>query len=113
MAAQFLYRFYRADGVLLYVGVTVDIAKRFTSHRRWSAWYDKAASYTVAEFETRGQVLHAEVLAIRNEGPLYNRAGNVGWTVEAASLGQCLSPQEGARLERQREMGFAAPTDTW
>lgn len=70
-----LYRFYDADNVLLYVGITADLPTRFRNHSRKPWWHD-IGRMTVEHFSCRFDVLAAEKLAIASERPLYNSTYN-------------------------------------
>lgn len=69
-----LYRHFDADGVLLYVGVSVKVLTRVNQHRG-SDWFKRIAKITLEHHESRKSALDAERLAISNEGPLFNRQG--------------------------------------
>lgn len=70
-----LYRFYDADGALLYVGITKDPTKRTREHSKRSEWHPFARSRTLEWFEDRESALDAERAAIHRERPLFNRLG--------------------------------------
>jgi hypothetical protein len=71
-----LYRYFDADDVLLYVGLTVTMDQRWEEHSETSTWVTLAArghwefmsDWTTAEA--------AEINAIRAEQPLFNREHN-------------------------------------
>jgi len=67
-----LYRFYDADGCLLYVGITHDIEERWAQHAHYKTWWLDAVRHTVDWFGTRTPAHTAEVVAIRDEKPIYN-----------------------------------------
>jgi predicted GIY-YIG superfamily endonuclease len=69
-----LYRFYGADGELLYVGITNRLQKRWREHSRHYAatWWPKVRSNTVHWYPNRTEAGRAEREAIRTEKPLYN-----------------------------------------
>jgi predicted GIY-YIG superfamily endonuclease len=69
-----LYRYYDEAGELLYVGVTGNLLKRQSQHRRNAEWFTTAASATFEHFESREMALEAESRAIKNENPKYNIA---------------------------------------
>lgn len=69
-----LYRYFDIDGNLLYVGITKDQSKRFSSHNRKAEWMPQAVQCTLEHFETRAEAKAAETFAIQNEKPLYNIA---------------------------------------
>lgn len=72
----FVYRFYDADGTLLYVGITLDPHTRWEDHRTGKPWWPDVASITAHRYPTRLDALIEEDRAIRDEGPLYNRANS-------------------------------------
>ena len=76
--ATFLYRFYDADDVLLYVGITDNLAERTWSHARASTWMEFAVRSTVERYLKRSVAEEREIAAIRGEGPLFNLAYNDG-----------------------------------
>lgn len=67
-----VYRFYDADGVLLYIGATSNIFERWYQHGDKN-WFHRVAVARVAHFTTRAEALAAESLAIGAERPLLNR----------------------------------------
>jgi predicted GIY-YIG superfamily endonuclease len=67
-----LYRHFNSDGVLLYVGISINAVLRLSQHRQMSHWYDEIANITLESFETRAEALKAETHAIQNEKPKYN-----------------------------------------
>jgi DNA-binding transcriptional regulator YhcF (GntR family) len=69
-----LYRLFSADGTLLYLGVTRDIAGRFAAHET-KPWWPQVARKTMVWYGSREQALAAETAAILAERPLYNVAG--------------------------------------
>jgi predicted GIY-YIG superfamily endonuclease len=71
-----LYRFFDADGALLYVGITYDTEQRFASHRNSSPWWKDVADESVEWFDTRPLALAAELEAIRTERPRHNVLGS-------------------------------------
>ncbi len=68
-----LYRHFDSDGLLLYVGVARNPAKRLASHRRWSPWFEGIAKVDIQWFDNEGDAYAAEREAIRTENPLCNR----------------------------------------
>src|ERR1044071_9750406 len=73
-----LYRYYDRTGVLLYVGITVDIRARETKHARHSSWWAKVDhEATVLErYVGERAVRAAETAAIKAEKPLENDQHN-------------------------------------
>lgn len=68
-----VYRHYDANGVLLYVGISLSAFTRLKGHRRDSAWFKQISHITVEHCETRVKAELAEAWAIRHEKPLYNK----------------------------------------
>jgi predicted GIY-YIG superfamily endonuclease len=68
-----LYRYYDANGTLLYVGISNDALKRREEHRRSSWWFTQAARLTIEVMPTREAAQAAERDAIRAERPKHNR----------------------------------------
>lgn len=76
-----LYRFYDADGALIYVGKSVAFLDRLSQHRRDSEFFPLVASVTLERgFTEEADLLAAEHLAITNEQPQFNQRkdANVG-----------------------------------
>lgn len=71
----FVYRLYDADGLLLYVGISSDLADRFGTHAGNKWWWPDVARRTAEGYSTREEALTAEDEAIRTEAPLFNRQG--------------------------------------
>jgi len=71
-----LYLWYDADHILLYVGITDDLAARQTSHAKRSAWSVFADHAKVLHFATRKEAEAAEQRLVRKEKPLFNRDYN-------------------------------------
>jgi excinuclease UvrABC nuclease subunit len=73
---QTLYRFYNAQGEMLYVGITKFFEPRLKQHYKNAEWFFETASVRLEHFKTRQQVEQAETRAIVEEQPLYNIAKN-------------------------------------
>lgn len=73
---HYVYRLLAADGSLLYVGLTSNVANRIASHRAGKGTDDGRtrdfASYTVTDYPDRRAALVAEQAAIRDEAPKLN-----------------------------------------
>lgn len=69
---HWLYRAYRADGRLLYVGVTSSGMRRLKEHAVARAWWPEVESFRISHYASRGELLAGELVAIRTEYPLYN-----------------------------------------
>lgn len=67
-----LYRIFGAAGILLYIGIGYDPDRRLASHRRMKPWWADVATITVEWFESRESAESTELIAIRDEKPLYN-----------------------------------------
>jgi hypothetical protein len=77
-----LYRFYRADGLLLYVGISKNPPERFTQHKGDKPWWTEVHSIRLEHFDTRKEAAKAERRAITEEEPAYNIAdyhGDHSW----------------------------------
>lgn len=67
-----LYRFYNTGGVLLYVGITMDVPRRMNQHGKSKDWFDKVSGIKIEWHPDRLAVLKAEALAIEVERPMFN-----------------------------------------
>lgn len=72
-----LYRHFDADGVLLYVGISLRPVQRLGTHAKGSRWADRITRVTVEWRESREAAMRAESVAIRDELPSYNITGQV------------------------------------
>jgi len=79
MSAHYVYRCFDADGELLYIGCTQNVARRMSGHRNnrrpraSRALQSLMASHTTeGPFPTRAEAEAAEAAAIRAEQPLLN-----------------------------------------
>lgn len=72
MSRACVYRYFNAEGALLYVGSTKSPAARHSQHGSRSPWAGSIAVQTVDWFETEEAAAKAERLAIAAEKPLYN-----------------------------------------
>lgn len=68
-----LYRFYGADDQLLYVGITNKPGQRWEAHMRLQPWWPQVQRQTSEWHPNREAAADAEIVAIREEGPLHNR----------------------------------------
>lgn len=73
-----LYRFFDADGALLYIGITVNVEQRWAEHERSKPWWPQVVEKRVEWFDTRTLALIAELAAIKGERPVHNVAGAPG-----------------------------------
>ena len=67
-----LYRFYDADGQLLYVGITDRPGRRWETHMRRKRWWPAVHRQTLEWHPDRETAMAAEVAAIVNECPRHN-----------------------------------------
>lgn len=67
-----LYRQYDDQGVLLYVGISTDLAKRRRTHIKRSAWTEFASTETSVWFDSIEVAQAAERDAIVDELPIFN-----------------------------------------
>ena len=67
-----LYRHFDADGMLLYVGISLSAVSRLSAHKVGSEWFSKIARIEIETFETRESARDAERDAIATEKPRYN-----------------------------------------
>jgi hypothetical protein len=67
-----VYRFFTAEGELLYVGVSWNPAGRWETHRRVAAWWLFAAVVVVDVYDTEATALEVERYWIAAAAPLHN-----------------------------------------
>lgn len=67
-----LYRHFDAAGVLLYVGISANPAKRLKEHMAKAAWAHAVATVEIEWFETVGEAKDGERAAVLTEAPLHN-----------------------------------------
>lgn len=70
-----LYRWFDAEGRLLYVGISADMWARQGSHARKSTFIEFAVGSTIEWFDSRAEAEAAELEAIGKEKPLFNVVG--------------------------------------
>jgi hypothetical protein len=71
-----LYRYFDTDDILLYVGISGDLADRDKSHISRSKWMQLTARSAVERHKTLERVKLAERTAIETEHPIFNIAYN-------------------------------------
>lgn len=71
-----LYRFFAADGDLLYVGITVNGRGRWHNHAADKAWWSDVVGGTIEHHPSRDVALAAETAAIIAERPRHNVVHN-------------------------------------
>lgn len=67
-----LYRYFDAEGQLLYVGISFSAIARASQHRKEKGWWTEFTNMTVERFDTRSQAEAAEIEAIKSESPVHN-----------------------------------------
>lgn len=67
-----VYRVYDAAGSLLYVGSTVDLPARLSTHRREAPWWPAAVRMTREDHDLVVDARAAERAAIDSENPIFN-----------------------------------------
>lgn len=68
-----VYRHFDDAGLLLYVGLSVNVAARMSAHSAGSEWFDRVARVEIEKHPTREDALNAEAVAIVIEAPRHNR----------------------------------------
>lgn len=71
-----LYRFYDANSVLLYIGITRNPPARFKGHATEKSWWDMVAHIKMETLGSRDELAAAERYAIITEVPRYNVTHN-------------------------------------
>ncbi len=67
-----LYRFYDEQDRLLYVGISLTLIIRMSSHRATKNWWRDVSRVRVQHYPNRDAATAAEAIAIRGEKPLHN-----------------------------------------
>ena len=67
-----LYRYFNADGELLYVGISRHPLQRHIEHQAWSQFAEEVEFIKFEKFPSRAEASAAEADAIKHEMPLYN-----------------------------------------
>lgn len=78
-AMRDLYRFFDAEGTLLYVGISLNAAARASQHSKGKPWWPQVVRMDVEHFGpiTRRNMERAEKAVIRLERPLHNVVHNM------------------------------------
>lgn len=71
-----LYRYFDADELLLYVGISKQPINRLGQHRQDKSWWEQISTVRIERYRTRAEALDAERDAIINECPIYNIVHN-------------------------------------
>ncbi len=72
-----MYRCFDAEGVLLYVGISLSTIKRLGQHRLNTQWFQSINRVDIEHFDSRRLAADAEIAAIQAERPRHNIKGNV------------------------------------
>lgn len=71
-----VYMAYDIQGLLLYVGFSVDPTSRIAAHRARTAWWNaKVSYYEITWYDTLAEASTAERSAIERHRPPFNKAG--------------------------------------
>ena len=103
---QQLYRYFNADGDLLYVGISANAFARMTQHQAGAQWWTEIATVTVEWFDSRREVLDAERDAIKSESPIWNKQH-----AEPVPCGHCANCTEDFPESCMLITGEAPPCD--
>lgn len=79
LGGTFLYRFFDADGNLLYVGITWNPWVRWRVHRKEKPWWPLVKSVDLHVCKDDNHAREWETWCIRNLDPLYNKHQNRRW----------------------------------
>ena len=106
-----LYRHFDKEGRLLYVGICRDEARRLKQHKTESHWYKDIHRIAYEDFDSRRDVIRAERIAIREEGPLYNHPMTGGVATFSDKRAKDQKPEDWERiiatqLEFEAKMGI-------
>ena len=80
VADSYVYRYFDAQGALLYVGQTSHLATRDKNHRNTMDWYAQVARRTVEGPFTKDIALAHEFEALNHEEPSFNRTQANGYS---------------------------------
>lgn len=114
-----LYRFFDTNGALLYVGISVNLPSRLSTHIKEKEWWHDVVQVTVEMLPDRESALEAEKLAIRAERPLYNVQHNL---VSLQQFTGSSSPKNDGALDgsdlihwtfRSRRSGYERTVPLW
>lgn len=79
-----VYRYFNAEGALMYVGSTENLEKRHGKHRSSSWWWAFISDTCVSWYPSREEAEDEERRAYAKEHPLYNKRIPTRWTKPAA-----------------------------
>jgi hypothetical protein len=67
-----LYRHFDADGLLLYVGISLHSIQRTMQHKLGARWFEQIAQIAIEWHPSREAALACEAIAIARENPAFN-----------------------------------------
>lgn len=67
-----VYRHFSASGELLYIGMSICVSQRTKAHST-KEWFREISSITLEHHNSLPDARYAEIWAIKNENPKYNR----------------------------------------
>lgn len=70
--SAYVYRVTNSDGVLLYIGSSLDVRGRLLMHRKIAPWWCEGLRVTVQGFDSLAEARQAEAYAIVTEHPRWN-----------------------------------------
>lgn len=76
MSSYVLYRAFDANEKLLYVGQSTSVIGRLKEHIKSSEWSGFVDNITLQRFTNERQLFRAEMKAIQEEKPMYNKTHN-------------------------------------
>ena len=76
MSSYVLYRAFDANEKLLYVGQSTSVIGRLKEHIKSSEWSGFVDNITLQRFTNERQLFRAEMKAIKEEKPMYNKTHN-------------------------------------
>jgi predicted GIY-YIG superfamily endonuclease len=102
-----LYRFYDADGALLYAGITDKPKRRWLQHSLAQPWWHLIDTKTVEWFDAREDALAAESQAVETEAPRYNAVRNADGSISRARYDDAAERRRALEgLRRDIDSGF-------
>jgi prevent-host-death family protein len=73
-------------GVLLYVGVAEDPARRWGQHAADKPWWSDVRTRTVEWFDTKAEAHAAEMASVKRDCPRYNQRGALAAEIDVATV---------------------------
>lgn len=103
-----LYRHFDAEGLLLYVGISLRPFTRTKEHTVLSRWADQIANVRIEYFPTRKEAMEAEARAVREENPAHNiRLRKPNKEIKALAVAEERAEDE--RINLTRRVLYFAP----